>query len=694
MATKYHLDYETRSRADLKKVGAARYASDPSTRILMFAIRKENGPTLLWLNPAFRVPCATNAEAWTLYAEALNDPEALIYAHNAPFEMFVAHYRNEHDLGLPAIPIEKLRCTMAMARKAGLRVSLDNVGEDLGLSQMKFGYGYQLIRKFSIPQKKTGEFIEPSEEPEKFIEFGRYCVRDVDSEAEAHAHMQPFELRGMALETFLFDLRMNLRGFPVNRKALEVAQRIIEKVQTEVREEFVALTGLEPTQRDRIKEYLKETFGIELANMQGKTIDKFIAAQEEDEDEAEDAAIEAALVDLESRGQETLFAQEPTEDIEKAMRVLELYKQVRFAAVKKVKTMLDCVCDDGFIRGMFTWHGAGTGRWTAQKVQPQNFRTPKISDPHGVYEMLCNGCTVSQLEMLYGNPLEAIADCVRNFIHHSADGARQELPMLDADYSAIEARIVAWLANESWRLEVFRTHGKIYEASASQMFHIPLNQITKPLRQRGKVAELALGYQGSDGAMKKMGALEMGLKEDELLEIVQAWRAANRRIVNTWYALERAAKAALFAPNTPVAVCDGKIEFKYVKVGKIPYLIMRLPSGRNIAYPHPNWTEDEGLTYYGQLKGKNWGRVSLYGGKILENATQGIAADFMGHGAVNAEKLGYIIWALIHDQALAAAQAGRTIEGFVAALTKLPPWANGMPLKADGEVVPFYTKLP
>lgn len=683
MRTAYHLDFETRSRADLKKVGAARYAADPSTRILMFAIRKGNGPILLWLNPAFGVPCSTNAAALALFKEACSDPLALIYAHNAPFEMFVAHYRLLADVGLPMFAVEKLRCTMAMARKAGLRVSLENVGEDLGLRQLKFGYGYNLIRKFSIPEKKTGQFIEPKDEPKLFQEFGVYCVQDVASESEAHVKLAPFELKGMALETFLFDLRMNLRGFPVNVSALRHAQSIIEGIQTKVAAEFRELTGLEPTQREKIQALLSVEFEADLANMRGKTIDKFL----KELDEAEKA---------EDDGEETGEIELPDTQNVKLRRILELYKQVRFAAVKKVKTMLDCVCPDGYIRGMFTWHGAGTGRWTSQKVQAQNFRTPKATDPHGIYEMICNGCSAEEIDLLYGNPLEAIADCIRNFIKP------HQGRMFDADYSGIEARIVAWLCGEEWRLKVFRTHGKIYEASASEMFGIPLDKVTKPIRQKGKVAELALQYQGAEGALKKMGALEMGVKEAELEEIKVAWRKANPNIVSGWYELDEVAMQALKVPNTTLTALNGRVKFKYTKVAGIPYLLLTLPSGRNIAYPHPRLEEipfqgDKermklSFTYYGQIKGKNWGRVAMYGGKWMENIAQGTAADFMGAGAVNAEKAGFPAWALIHDQELAPAVPGRTVTEFVAALTLLPEWADGMPLKADGEEADFYTK--
>lgn len=684
----YHLDYETRSRADLKKVGAARYASDPSTRILMFAIAQDEEEPLLWLNPVFGVPCPTNDRAMALLTAALNDPLSLIYAHNAPFEIAVSQYRMLLDLKLTPPDLAKWRCTAALARKAGIRASLANAGDDLNLPQLKFGYGFQLIKRFSIPQK-DGQFIEPKDDAPAFLEFGRYCVQDVRSERELHRALKPFELKGATLESFLFDLRMNQRGFPVNVPALRHAQTIIEEMQGRVSAEFTKLTGLEPTQRAKIKKLLEVKYGIKLPNMQGETLDKHISYHE-DAEEADELAdsIEELLgsqADLNAEGK----------------RVMELYRMTSFTAVSKVKTMLDCACDDWRVRGMFAWYGAGTGRWSAQKVQPHNFKKPTLKDADGVYQMIVNGCSADEIEMVYGNPLEAVANCIRNFIHDVdpndyALGPIDDIgePIFDVDYSAIEARIVAWLANEEWRLKVFRTHGKIYEASASEMFRIPMQQVTKAIRQKGKVAELALGYQGAVNAMKKMGALKMGLKEEELPDLVKLWRKASPNIVAAWYELESCAINAVQSPGSKFSACDGKISFRCGKLAGIPYLLMQLPSGRVIAYPHPRITDEDGFTYYGQIPGTaKWGRVNLYGGKILENATQGIAADIMGGGSVNAEKAGFEIFMLVHDQALAHAQPGR-LQEFIAALTKLPDWATGLPLTADGEEAPYYRKDP
>lgn len=659
----YHIDYETRSRADLRSVGAYRYAADPSTCILMFAIAKNDGEPLLWLNRDLAPGGADNLDAEVMLQRALSS-DALLYAHNAQFEQAISKYRMLEDIGFPAPAADRWRCTAALARKAGLRPSLANVGEDLGLKQMKFGQGYQLLRKFSIPQKDTDDFINPADDPKAFLEFGEYCKQDVRSEREVHHRLKPFELKNSALASFLFDARLNDRGIPVNVKALTHAKKIIDEVQARVRKDFVELTGLEPSQRDKVKALLESVYGVKLINMQAKTLDQFIAYHEEPDEEEGHAETEP--------------------DSAVAKRILELYKLVSFAAIKKVGTMLDCVCPDGRLRGMFLWHGAGTGRQSGQKVQPQNFKRPTINDADGVYALICAGASAEEIEMIYGNPLEAIANCIRNFIHDL------EGDMFDADYSAIEARIVAWLAGEEWRLKVFRSHGKIYEASACEMFGLRMEQITKPIRQKGKIAELALGYQGWTGALKKMGALEMGLKEDELEPLAQDWRQANPAIVESWENLQKAAISAVLNPGREFTA--NRIRFQMMKVAGLPYLLMKLPSNRAIAYPHPEWKDGE-LTYYGQIPGTTkWGRVQLYGGKILENATQGIAADIMFGGSVNAEQAGFIIWALIHDQALAKAQG--KLEDFVAALTKLPDWGAGLPLTADGEIAPFYRKAP
>lgn len=663
----YHLDYETRSRADLKKVGAYRYAADSSTRILMFAIAKNDDEPVFW-------DCLRGGKAaMAMLQEALADPTALFWAHNAEFERAISKYRMEADLGLEPPPVEKWRCTAALARKAGLRSSLANVGEDLNLGQKKFGEGYQLIRLFSIPQKATGEFIEPKDEPEKFVRFGEYCVQDMRSEREVHAMLKPFELKGAPLETFLFDARMNDRGIPVNVAALRHANRIIGEVQTRVAKEFVELTGLQPTQRDKVKQLLESVYGVKLTNMQSKTLDDAIAYHSESEDDEE--------LDAET---------EPDSAI--ARRILFLYKQVSFAAVKKVQTMLDCVCDDGFIRGMFLYYGAGTGRWTGQKVQPQNFRRPTIKDADGAYRLLCSGASTEELKMVYGNPLEAIANCIRNFIHDTSS------PMFDADYAAIEARIICWLAGQEDALDRFRKGVDSYCHMAGVIYDRPMELIKNPSPERelGKRAVLGCGFGMWWVKFQKTAWDQARIKlSDELSErAVMAYRESYNKVVQFWDDCDAAARNAIGAPNCVYKA--GKVSFRSLRLCGLPYLVMTLPSGRNLAYPHPRIErlgEDErfSVTYYGQLPGTaKYGRVKLYGGKLAENAAQATAADVMAHGAVTAEKQGHIIWGLVHDQALGKATG--FLENFISALTDLPSWAAGLPIKAEGKIVPYYKK--
>jgi hypothetical protein len=968
----YHLDFETKSRSDLKKVGAYRYACDPSTRVLMFAIARGDEEPVLWVNPEFDADLISNPRALTLLDEALADPEALLWAHNAEFERAVSRYRMKPDIGRDPPPTERWRCTAALARKAGLRASLANVAEDLNLGQKKWGEGYQLIRLFSIPQKTTGEFTDPLTEPAKFARFGDYCLQDVRSEREVHQRLKPFELKTAALETFLFDARMNDRGLPLNMAALRHADAMIDRVQARVTAEFQKLTGLNPTQRDKVKAYL-EGLGLKLANMQSKTTDDVISEHDEEDD-----------------GEDMLF--EPGENpTDIALKALALYKQVSYAAVKKVKTMLACACPDGQARGMFLYHGAGTGRWcltgdhevltrqgwvrldvwkggqiacwnpeevvsfqqsdpvsfafkgllyhqisqridqiataehrnpgwgtaskqfqvrtadqlnsgfaipytgtreksaafpadhvrmlvavqadahycpdgsikfhlkkdrkivrvkqllrrndlvhsiklnedgsttvsissrhvptylhlfrdktfgpwlldvdaavffeelelwdgyrcgpksiqystcnrtnadwvqalahtsglavsiitrekrdpkwatsycvnvwltpsnrnclpgrpstvayegtvycastptgfflvrrngtvwvtgnSGQKLQPQNFKKPTIKDADGVYAMLCAGCTEDDIDSLYGNPLEAIANCIRNFIHDPAG------PMFDADYAAIEARIICWLAGQEDALERFRKGVDSYKHLASHVYGKPIDKINPAERELGKRGVLGCLFGVWWPKFQKSCWDQYRIKvSDELAErIVITTRDTYSLVVNFWKDCERKAREAVLTPNERMVA--GKVVFETRTVSGLPYLLMHLPSKRVIAYPHPKICvlekeTEESLSYYGQLPGTaKWGRVKLYSSKFAENATQAVAADIMASGAVNAERKGFTIWGLIHDQALA--QVKGKLDDFIAALTELPPWAAGLPIKAEGRTTEWYRK--
>lgn len=710
----YHLDFETRSRADLKKVGAFRYANDPSTEILCVAISEDDEEPVLW---AFGSVDFTNEHALALIAEISFNPEALVYAHNASFEIAISDALWERTFGCPPPRHDQWRCTMAMARRAALPASLDKCSQALGLTQKKDARGSSLIRKFCVPAK-NGNFLNPEDDPDAFKDLCDYCVQDVRVEKAIHKKLHAFELKGLHLSVFQLTLDINTRGIPVNLDALQKAQKIIDAETERLTTEFQRITGLLPTQTAKVLAWLKSV-GYEGDNLRAETLEEALDDEEFDASTPYGAA-------------------------------LSLKKQISYASLKKVAAMIACAGPhDNRVRGTLNDYGAGTGRWSASLIQPQNFKRPskhleKLTE--SIYRDIIAGADAAYLSLVYGPPLECISSCIRHFIHDQA------APFLDADYSAIEARLIAWQAKEEWRLEVFRTHGKIYEASANQMFGTPMDEFEEykkengashPHRQKGKVAELALGYQGGVNAMLKMGAEKEGLTKKECSEIVKAWREASPNIVQLWYDVENAAKQAVKNPGAryPFGV---RAEMFTARTAGIEYLFMRLPSGRRIAYPWPkiekqlrwvslnrttgeevphalmNPTVDDvqeakkqvaksrerfpeaelkeprisdGLTYWGQIPMKQvWGRISLYGGSLSNNLIQGTAADVMATGVVNATAAGYDIVSLIHDEALAHLKPGQTLEEFISCLTDMPEWADGLPLSADGGVIPFYKK--
>jgi DNA polymerase len=730
----YSFDYETRSRADLRKVGAFRYAYDNTTEILCFSLLKENGEPRIWVPKKWRyivqghMPLVPDHEL-----ADLSNPDAVVSAFNAGFEIAITDSLFESTTGYPAIPHKQWRCVAAMARRAALPANLEKVAETLKLTNLKDSKGKGLIRKFSVPQtvgKLKGNFIEPTDDPEAFRDFCRYCLQDARTEREAKTLLKDFELAGFPLQTFLLDLEINCRGFPVNLDALRKAEKLVNEETEKLEREFLALTGLKPSQGAKLLVWLKER-GFKHDNLQAATLDEFF---EEFDGTAE--------------GSPELNA------------VLEIKKHISFASIKKIPTMINCAGpQDNRVRGALVYHGAGTGRWSASLVQPQNFKKPaqymENLSPQA-YKDIQEGCNVDWLRLNYGPPLEVIASCIRHFIQ---DGK----PMLSADYSSIEARLLAWQATEEWKLDVFKGHGKIYEAAACQMFGITMKDFDDykkehgkhhPLRQKAKSGELACGYAGSTGALVKMGALKSGLKKKELPGIIKAWREANPAIVAMWGDIDRASKSAIKTPGKMFPF--GKdCSFFSTHTAGMKYLFLRLPSGRKIGYPKPElvpqlrWTEvifvtdedgdlieetsmkklfnptptqieakrqqeaegialkklkkphirgvrlGEAITIFSQLpKSVNWGRVEVHLGIFCNNQIQGIAGDLMSHGLSNAEKNGYPTFITIHDEALSEYDpiAGQSADHFVQCLTKLPPWAEGMPLAAEGGVVEFYQK--
>lgn len=647
--TNVHLDWETFSELDIKAVGAYKYASHSSTEILCASVSTDNEGPYLWVNPKYG---RSDPRATVLMGKLANG-DYLVWAHNSMFEWAITRYRWKLDVRLPRPKLEQFRCTQTLSRCAGLPGSLDALAEKLG-GPKKDPAGRRLISLLCGPQKDGRRFL-PTDLPDKFAALGRYCLQDNRAERYVHKRLASFELKGAALALWHFDQRMNDRGVPVNVAALRTSLGIVTEAAADLGGAFRKITGLNPTQRDKVKGWLAER-GLELDDMTAATL--------------EDAA---DLPDL-------------TPEVSKAMMI---YAQVRFAAVKKIKTMLDCVCDDGWVRGTLVAFDAGTGRWTARLIQTQNMKKPTIKQTELAYEMICAGCSRAALDMVFGNALEVIASCIRHFIQWPGG------LMLDADYNAIEARIVNWLAGQEDILQAYRDGIDQYKLMGARIYGTTAEKITKDQREVGKRAVLGCGFSMAWEKFRDSCWIQYRLKvSDEIAQkAVKAYRTRHKRVQEFWYAVDRAARSAIAYPGKVFKVGD-HVRLWVATTGELPFLFVRLPSGRCIAYPEPKIEGGDRpqITFYGRLPNKTFGRVKTYGGKIVENITQATAFDYMAHGGVNAERLGFKIITVIHDQAPALQLDGQTVEAYCAALTEQPTWATGLPIKTEGRIIPFYKK--
>lgn len=680
-----HLDFETFSECPLggpKGLGQYRYANDPSTEILLCAISEDDSDKVfLWVNPKYETPeLRSDPEALQRIQNAATKEE-VIYAHNAPFEAAVSKYLWKKTFKTEPPKLEQWRCTMAMARRAAIPSSLEMVGEFLGLPSdaQKDKRGKALIKRFCSPitnGKRKGERFLPTEDLVAFAEFGEYCRQDVVSEKAVHKALTAFELTGEVLEAFQFDLRMNDRGIPVNVDALEEAERIVDDYIEKATARFQGLTGLSPTQGVKFLEWLQQR-GYPGNDLTRGTRDGVLSQ------------------DPDSLGMDR-----------EAFEALEVHDLVTFAAVKKIPKMRKAACLDGYVRGALIWSGAErTHRWAGSLIQPQNFRRPTVKGTAYAYKLICEKkADPEAFEVLFGPFLETVASCIRHFIH-PING------FLDADYSAIEARINPWLCGQEDTLDCFRRGDPIYEMMGSRIFQIPVESIGKDSLERfvGKQATLGCGYQMGPPKFRQT-CVNFGQDiSDQLAEkAVYAWRAANPIIVDCWKSIDEAAKAAIRNPGkiycgTPLT---GRIKFGMTEKAGFPALVMILPSGHKLIYPRARIRrvkkkyqgreyESDEIQFWGKLPGKGgkkWGWLSTYGGNLLENATQATAGDIMTNGALIAEKRGFEIAMLVHDQALDLWREGHTNEAFCEALCTLPPWAEGLPIEAEGGFAPFYRK--
>ena len=639
------IDLETFSDVDLIKCGVYAYADSPAFEVLLFAYSFDGGETRV-------IDLAQGEELPGEVAEAVFDGSVVKTAFNANFERTcLSKYFGRY------LPPESWHCSAVQAAVLALPRSLEDVGAVLGLDERKMKEGKELIRYFCVPCKPTkangGRRRNlPCHAPEKWELFKAYCMRDVDVEKAIRRKLCKFPIPEGEMELYRLDQRINDRGVPVDMGLVRQAVKCERLHKEVVTKRAYELTGLEnPNSVAQLKGWLGEN-GVEAESLSKKAVADMI---EESDGEVEE--------------------------------LLRLRLLMAKTSVKKYEAMERSVCSDGRVHGLLQFYGANrTGRWAGRLVQVQNLPQNHIEDLELARRLVREG-RFEDVEMLYDSTPKVLSELIRTaFVPEP--GCR----FVVADFSAIEARVLAWLAGERWRLEVFSSHGKIYEASASAMFHVPIEEVTKgsPLRQKGKIAELGLGYGGAAGALVSMGALDMGLSEDDLPPLVAAWRRANPHITQFWWDVD---KAAVEAVTKRAKTRAGRIGFEY----RSGILFVMLPSGRKLAYVKPRMAVNkfgrEGLTYEGILENKKWGRIETYGPKLVENIVQGTARDLLAEAMLRVERKGYPIVMHCHDEIIAEVPEGMgSVEEMCEVMAVRPSWAEGLPLRADGYECPFYQK--
>lgn len=642
------IDIETYSATDLKSAGVYRYVEDEDFQVLLFAYAYDDEPVrVIDMAQGEDIPASVVAD--------ITSPHVLKTAFNANFEITCLRTL------FPEIDPNQWECTMIKAGMLGLPMSLDGMAKALKLDNQKMAAGKALIRYFSVPCKPTikngGRTRNlPHHDLEKWELFKKYCGMDVEVERNGRDKMDFFSISDTEHRLWVLDQQIVGRGVLIDQKLVKNAIRI-DAEQTEIlTAEARKLTGLEnPNSGMQLRNWLSKEYGRPV-----KSLAKGAMAE--------------------------LLESSPSE---KVTKVLKLNQELSKTSTAKYQTMLEVVCKDGRAKGLLQFYGANrTGRWAGRKVQLQNLPQNHLKDLDLARETVLEGDR-GMVELLYGNVADTLSQLIRTALV-APKGSR----FIVADYSAIEARVIAWLAGEKWRNEVFATHGKIYEASASQMFGVPVEKITKdsPLRQKGKIAELALGYQGGVGAMKAMGGERMGLSEDEMQDIVYSWRAKSPAIVELWGGLEEAAKAVILNPHKRAAYRGIKFFNKH------GLLWMRLPSGRCLCYAQPkmgtNRFGSPSIVYMGiDQMTRKWTQQETYGGKLTENCVQAIARDCLAVAMLRLAERGYQIIMHVHDEIVVEEPyGGRTVEDVCSIMAEPIEWAKGLFLPADGYETEYYKK--
>lgn len=651
------IDIETYSDVNLNENGVYKYVDSEKFKILLFAYAFDDEEVkIVDLEQGERLP--------EKVVQALLDINITKTAFNAQFErVSLNKYFN--------INTKNWDCTMVKAWSLGITGNLANVGQVVGLSEdkQKMAIGKKLIKIFCNPKPQRGnknqvtmlkesERVLPVDMPQEWQQFKEYCIRDVEVERDVRRKLDRFDWIEEEKKLYELDQKINDRGVGIDLDMAENAISIDLEQTNRLTKIYQEVTGLDnPNSLTELKKYIKEKTGKVVGSITKDNLDKL----------------------------QKKFQNHP-----EILTALEIRQALSKTSISKYKKMIDVANQDNRARGLLQFYGAGTGRWAGRLIQVQNLPQNHIRDLDTARNVVKYG-DLELLEMVYDTPSDVLSQCIRPAIIPSL-GKK----FIVSDFSAIEARVIAWLAGESWRIDVFNSHGKIYEASASQMFKVPLEEIDKgtDLRQKGKVAELALGYQGSVGALKSMGALKMGLEEKELKPLVDTWRAANPKIKQFWYDAENRVKEAI-ANRTTVQIN------KYIKaIYKSGILFIELPSGRRLAYPKPRLIDHD--MFEGMKKivfegidsnTKQWGWIDTYGGKLVENIVQATARDCLTYSMLKLEEVGYEIVMHIHDEVVIEIEEDRNELKIVTDLMGQEiPWAKGLPLRADGYECSYYQK--
>lgn len=651
------IDIETYSSVDIKKSGMYKYALSDDFQILLFAYSIDFGEVKI-------IDLAKGEILPEVIISALNDKNIIKHAYNAPFEWWClnqAGYKTE---------IEQWRDTMFHGLYCGYTAGLGATGTAIGLPQdkKKDTTGKALIKLFCVPckpTKKNGGRLRnlPHHEPEKWELFKNYCIQDVVTETEIYKRLSNFPVPQEEQELWVLDQKINAYGVKIDTELVRGALNINDAVTAELTEEAVQVTGLDnPNSAAQLGKWLKEKTGQDIENLQKGTVSELIGSLEDKE----------------------------------AVRVLEIRQELAKTSIKKYVAMEEAICPNGRVRGLLQFYGANrTGRWAGRLVQVQNLPRNYLETLDYAREIV-KSQDADFLKLVYGNVSDTLSQLIRTAFVPS-EGHK----FVVADFSAIEARVIAWLAGEQWRQEVFATHGKIYEASASQMFGVPIELIKKgnpeyALRQKGKVAELALGYGGSSGALIAMGALDMGLEEKELPDVVRRWRNANKRITDLWYGIENAVIKLMETGETQGLkgiIFSREIDLIYGQ----DFLTIKLPSGRKLYYPKPHLKENRfgsnALHYFGvNQTTKKWEVQETYGGKLVENIVQAISRDCLAVTLKRLETEGLQTVMHIHDEAVIDADPNVDLDKVCELMGQPIEWAPGLLLKAAGFESSYYMK--